>query len=355
MAARATNTIQDLMVKPPDNWQGLGSNHTSGRKNWSDWERIVRDEFALVDCEVDHVDDFNAAIATTRVGEIDVSIGSGAPHRILRIADHLSKPEDAVTLNLVVSGQSTIHQSGRKISLAKDEFFIVDLDQPYSLESEVPYQMVTYKIPKTHVREFMPYFGDFLWPSNPNVQALSRIASPMLVRLVETLGDPATRGLVEIGDILRVLKISCDLAFDNSWATKNKGTRGKAQIAALAKFVIEQNLGNADLNRNTVANHMRMSVRNLNLIFADEGLSLANYIRDRRISFACHLLTSPRYSHLSVTEVAYRCGLPHPAHFSRVFSNKLKMPPTEYRRRANVNPRAKALGAPSVHAFTGVA
>ncbi|MBE5930601.1 MAG: helix-turn-helix domain-containing protein [Lachnospiraceae bacterium] len=56
------------------------------------------------------------------------------------------------------------------------------------------------------------------------------------------------------------------------------------------------------------------------------GLTLRNYIPERRISYACTLLTSD----LSITEVCLRCGFSDYANFIRTFTKTMGISPGKY-------------------------
>lgn len=59
------------------------------------------------------------------------------------------------------------------------------------------------------------------------------------------------------------------------------------------------------------------------------GQTPAAYLRHRRIRRAMHLLQT---SSASIAEIARRCGFRDSSYFSKVFSQEVRMPPTEFRR-----------------------
>ncbi|MBD2844775.1 helix-turn-helix transcriptional regulator [Paenibacillus sp. IB182496] len=86
-----------------------------------------------------------------------------------------------------------------------------------------------------------------------------------------------------------------------------------------------------DLNLETLQRHIHLSKSYLAKIFKDvTGITIFEFVYRRRINQARILfLFEPQ---LSVTEVAFRVGFKHLAHFSRMFKQHLGVTPEQYRR-----------------------
>lgn len=94
---------------------------------------------------------------------------------------------------------------------------------------------------------------------------------------------------------------------------------------------IETMLSDPDLNLNYVAQEHGVSTRYLQKLFADADMSFSQYLRSRRLERCRADLTSPLHSQLSISEICFRWGFNGSAHFSRVFRDKYKLSPREYR------------------------
>ncbi len=91
---------------------------------------------------------------------------------------------------------------------------------------------------------------------------------------------------------------------------------------------------NRNINKKLTVTHLcttfHCSKSTLMKVFhASYGMTLGEYITDRRIAIAKELL---RYTEDSVCEVARRCGFPDQGYFSKVFSAHVGCSPSEYRR-----------------------
>lgn len=85
----------------------------------------------------------------------------------------------------------------------------------------------------------------------------------------------------------------------------------------------------AELSLSTLAKHLNVSGVYLSTIFHREtGKTLTEYINDRRISYAKHLL---RTTSLQVQTVSLHCGIMDVHYFSKLFKKKVGKTPSEFR------------------------
>lgn len=95
---------------------------------------------------------------------------------------------------------------------------------------------------------------------------------------------------------------------------------------------IQQRLGDPNLTPRMIAEVHRISIRYLYKLFADQGLTVAGWIRQRRLERCRHEFADPRQRSRPVHEVAAGWGFTDAAHFSRLFRSVYGLPPGEYRR-----------------------
>ncbi len=93
-------------------------------------------------------------------------------------------------------------------------------------------------------------------------------------------------------------------------------------------ILIESDLS-ADLNLHTLAKEQQVSGGYLSALFKREtGKTLTEYIRERRMKHAIHLLST---THLQIQSVALHCGIMDVQYFSKQFKKQTGMTPKEYR------------------------
>jgi len=99
---------------------------------------------------------------------------------------------------------------------------------------------------------------------------------------------------------------------------------------------IQQNLGDPQLSPGAIATAHHISLRSLHQLFHDEGLTVAGWIRQRRLERCRRDLTDPGLAARPVAAIAATWGFASAADFSRAFRATHGMPPAEYRRSARL-------------------
>ena len=81
-----------------------------------------------------------------------------------------------------------------------------------------------------------------------------------------------------------------------------------------------------------LADETGMSVRSLYRLFADKGLVVAQYIKNRRLDLCAQALQSA-HDDEKLTGIGYRWGFSDHSHFSTAFKQRFGISPGEYRKR----------------------
>ena len=98
-----------------------------------------------------------------------------------------------------------------------------------------------------------------------------------------------------------------------------------------AIILIDSDLS-ANLTLSTLADSQNISPGYLSTIFKKEtGCTVSEYIRDKRIKHAAHLLTT---THLQIQTIALHCGIMDVQYFSKIFKKQTGKTPNEYRETA---------------------
>ncbi|WP_432832459.1 helix-turn-helix domain-containing protein [Dactylosporangium sp. CA-092794] len=107
-------------------------------------------------------------------------------------------------------------------------------------------------------------------------------------------------------------------------------TREDALLARVREHIIVR-LGDPTLTPESVAAAHHISVRTLHRLFQANEVTVAGWIRQRRLE-RCHAdLLDPALVTRSVRSIARRWGFPDAAHFSRVFQNAYGSSPAAFR------------------------
>ncbi|MFI0723571.1 helix-turn-helix domain-containing protein [Streptomyces sp. NPDC021224] len=107
--------------------------------------------------------------------------------------------------------------------------------------------------------------------------------------------------------------------------------RRRVLLAEVQAFV-ERNLRGGPLTPGDIAAAHHVSVRHLHRLFQEQGVTVREWVRRRRLEHCRSDLADPAYAHLPVAAVGARWGYGSAADFSRAFRAAYGTPPGAYRR-----------------------
>ena len=145
---------------------------------------------------------------------------------------------------------------------------------------------------------------------------IDRISSRYAVK-IEQISDTKTLALF----MKEMFSSYCRLVYKHSM-------KQYSSIVKKTILVIESDIS-AELSLNNLAQKQGISAGYLATIFKKEtGKTVSEYIKDKRIEYAMHLLDT---THLQVQTVALHCGIMDVQYFSKIFKKKIGKTPKEYR------------------------
>lgn len=109
---------------------------------------------------------------------------------------------------------------------------------------------------------------------------------------------------------------------------RSHALKGYSQVVQKTVLLIESDLS-AELSLHLLAERLKVSAGYLCAIFKrDTGKTVSEYIREKRIRHAAHLLGT---THLQIQTVALHCGIMDVQYFSKIFKRRMGKTPKEYR------------------------
>lgn len=116
----------------------------------------------------------------------------------------------------------------------------------------------------------------------------------------------------------------------HSQAAMEKRPVARAARLRAARDFVERNLYRSDLNPALAARALRISVRQLHMLFKPTGISFSRYVLERRLERARFVLeTEPDRK---VISIAVECGIESVSVFYRGFRELFGVNPTQHRR-----------------------
>lgn len=133
---------------------------------------------------------------------------------------------------------------------------------------------------------------------------------------------------------------ACDLIYrlvahrieDNASGTPGEDDLATARLR-LIKAEIDRRHAHADFRLDDLARAHGLSGRYLQQLFAREGTSFSDYLRDRRADYALRQLERPDQLHRSIADIAFDAGFGDLSSFNRAFRKRFGVTPRDIRAR----------------------
>ena len=293
-----------------------------------------------MDCRSEF-DEYVAEFRASGLGCMQVVVMDIMPVTVRRTPKLISLADpDLLKMVLVCGGNTTVVTQGdRQASLAAGEFAIYDTRRPYEVvcgaDGYQPMQMMTFMFPPTLLplsrntleqltaRRFRPSEG------------LGDLTSKFLLQLARNvdLYSPAEAARLSTA-ALEVLATRLAHEQDiRDWGTPE--ARRHALLTTIQGF-IQRHLSDPQLSPALIAAAHHMSLRSLHQLFHDEGLTVAAWVRQRRLESCRQDLCDPALAARPVAAIAAKWGFSSAGDFSRAFRAFHGLPPAEYRMSALV-------------------
>lgn len=273
-------------------------------------------------------------------GAMQVVVMDVAPITVIRTAAHVEQADpDMLKAALMLGpGRSVFTQGDRQAVIGPGEFVFYDTQRPYQAtvgsDGGPSVQVMTFMFPPSMLP--LPRSGIKELTAAPirATSGIGELASQFLLQLARNVDHytPAEAARLSTA-ALEVLatRLARELEV-RDWGTAD--SRRHALLTTVQAF-IQQNLGDVGLSPVAVAAAHHISLRSLHQLFHEEGLTVAGWIRARRLERCRRDLADPALDTRPVAAIAARWGFSSAADFSRAFRAAHGMPPAEYRRSAH--------------------
>lgn len=259
-----------------------------------------------------------------------LSYGSLLSERTPKLIRH-SDPE-LYQLALVTSGEQAVEQARNNVLLGAGDMVLYDSSRPFSASAHAgtcKADSLVFQFPKRLLPLPAHRVGRLLAVPLPSDSGMSRLLAQFLTGAAEAHATYAPFGLVQLGGIgIDLVTAVLSHHLDGVPATAS-ATRPGLLFLRISAF-IEEHLGHP-LSPAAIASAHQISLRYLQRIFQEQGTTVSDFIRRRRISRCCKDLADPAKRDVPVHAIGARWGFRRPEDFSRVFRKAVGMPPGQYR------------------------
>jgi AraC-like DNA-binding protein len=304
-------------------------------------QELTATTWVPMECRSDYQADYRGEFRSSGLGPMQVVVMDIMPITVRRTAPMISQADpDMLKLFLVVDGgSSVVDQGGQQARLSAAEFAFYDTRRPYEVscgvDQEEPTRVMTFMFPPSLLPLSRSQIKRLTATRIPSTTGLGEVTSQFLLQIARNIDHYtpaeaarlATAALEVLATRLAHELDACD------WSTPE--VRRHALLTSIQSF-IHDHLGDPELSPAMIATAQHMSLRSLHQLFHDEGLTVAGWIRRRRLEGCRRDLSDPALASRPVAAIAVRWGFSSAADFSRAFRAAHGMPPAEYRTSARI-------------------
>lgn len=222
-----------------------------------------------------------------------------------------------------VAGQRYVQQPGECVLTDSQEAVIGTYAQPHAaICLNIPFAMVSTWLPDRESSE--PFVGLRFG----NTRTSSRIISMLLLSLWQSIeaGDDERDAARAADALLDLLARRC-----HRGAATNRGGEHKKICRDQVKEYVTEHIRDPKLSVRMVAERIGVTTRYLQLLFAENGECVSEYIKRERLRGCLLDLRDTGFDRQSITEIAFSWGFNSAAHFSSSFRRAFGLCPREYR------------------------
>lgn len=270
-------------------------------------------------------DHASGAISMARNQTFAVATIDVAHTRLSRRTDH-TRGDEGKFYFLVVqrSGKAFMEQAGQAHCLQAGDIMLLDAAQPSEFTYEAESSQLSLILPRDDFNRMNKTAKVRAGARLEGRHATARMAQALIHQvglLPEMSADESDAALYAV---MNVVSPFVRAPLDSQASEQER-------IYRLAIRFIEDNLRIPNLRPPMVAQEVGVSLRGLYRSFAEKGIVVAQYIRDRRLErCAEELVGSQRRTQISC--LADMWGFNEPSHFSTAFKARYGMTPSEFRR-----------------------
>jgi AraC family transcriptional regulator, positive regulator of tynA and feaB len=234
---------------------------------------------------------------------------------------------------VILAGSLRVGQRREVIDLHAGDIMVFDSAQPYTIHfADYEKKEALYiKVPGARLDSRLRPRSSLIGSKIDGSCGLGKIVAQMLrtaLREARTIEYLQASRLIEAAfDLLATASAPDDTVAQASAKRERRWTT----IRRIQDY-IEENLGDEDLSRESIALHHKISVRYLSRLFENEGVSLSQWILARRLEMARQRLATRDGAPGSITELAFDCGFRNVSHFNRTFKERFGCTPKSLRR-----------------------
>ena len=294
------------------------------------WEAHTASQLIGVRCSSYAAEGLSARQRNFDLGSLRLAEIAGNEHVVERTMPIMRRhPKDSIFACLLLEGEAFFYQSGLCIPVREGDLIIYGTTTPY-----------LYGFTRRARHVHIDIAVERLIDTCPGASMKAPIRIDGSLRTGRLMTQALRRDMLEFVDapwadraptIGQRLQSALELLLRAHAVDRPRGGDPGALRVMRAEQFIAAHLSDPDLDAEAVADHVSMSLRNLNRLFDRHDSSVSQWIWCERLALAHRMLGDERNTAMTISDVALACGFSTPSHFARAFKDKYGATPSDHR------------------------
>lgn len=222
-------------------------------------------------------------------------------------------------------------QSSKEVDLAPGEAVLFDQAEPAgaSAATLAVSRAICIQMPRNLLHRQLADFEDRFMLSVPARSAALSLMRSYCDALLANVGAlDAHLASLAISHIAELVAAAVG-RFVTAATEQSLGQRAAHLI--MIRREIDRNFGDPGFSLTALSRRLGVTPRHVQRLLAESQTSFVDELIERRLRWACAVLTSPRHGHTSILDIAHDCGFSTVSHFHRLFRRRFGMTPGDMR------------------------
>lgn len=294
------------------------------------WRTLISTSFVPLETDPVRPGPFSGRLGGRVLRDIGLTRVEASAHTVRRTpALVAAAPAAEYKLNLQLSGHGLLLQDGRETVLRPGDLAIYDTARPYTLTFDGDFSTLVLMFPHRLLGLVAEDVSQVTAVRMDAGQRLGRAVAPFLHQIAAML--PELEGPVGHRLAVNVVDLVGTVLTDELYSRSGHGTDENARAMRRIQHYVEAHLPDPELDPGAIAAAHFMSIRTLHKLFASSELTVAGWIRQRRLEHCRRDLSDALHADVPVGAIGARWGLPDASHFSRLFRTAYGLSPVRFR------------------------
>lgn len=277
---------------------------------------------------------FGGELISQSVGSAHISEISGGACVVARTQQTIRQCDPGLLkLGLQLRGYCVLTQDGREAALTPGDFALYDTRRQYQLSFDDTFKCLVVMFP----RDLLPLRGNelsrFTARRVSGRQGIGGLVAPLLLNMSKQMRDDELSANVELSAAV-INMLAAAVSEQLGCESRVSPETHRAALILRIKAFIDARLEDPELSSSGIADAHNISPRYLQKLFENEGITVTDWIRGRRLEHCRNDLVDPRLAGTSIATIAARWGLIDSSYFSRLFRSAYGEAPREFRANA---------------------